>query len=319
MLILEFSALAVFGIITLVRLPSAIVNPQSRLSWAATFVGTLAFTARAFPSLDRFLGGTNYISLVQNACAVTAFWLLTQAALAQNGRRPRRWWLLPLLLIAFTVPFVFTDRGSTSDSFIVDHIAQTGTWLYASIYMAVFGSIALSLVAGLRRRQPRSYRFFLVGCILVIVACIDEIISLALDHFQYPDLLLRDVFRNVFDVLFYPGAILVILGVASFTFTRFARDRRLLRHKRELQAICARREITPRRISVMHNRRELILDVYNHLIAIRDYENVTEKIGEPEAAKIASAENIVMQYLTSANNDPTPRSIPWPRQRKRAS
>lgn len=295
---LEISAFLVFATITVLRFPTAVRNPASRLSWAATLVGTFALGARVFLSLDRFLGGTNWISLVQNVCAVTSFWLLAQAALAQTGRHPIRWLVLPALLLAFTLPFIaIQDRGTTTDEFIVSKITQTGTWLYASIYMAVFGYIAVSLIAGLRRREPRSYWFFLAGCVLIILACVDEIASLTLDHFQHPNLGLRDLLRGLFDVTFYPGIIFVIIGVASFTFTRFGREQRLRHHLRALDAICRRLNIKPRS-STARARRETLLDVYNRVIAIRDYEVMQKTaITGSDARRTDDAERLVMGYL----------------------
>jgi hypothetical protein len=293
---LQLSALIVAAAVTIVRAPHAIAHPQTRLSWTAILIASLAFLARAYPVLDRYLGGSNVISLIQNLFAVTAFWLLAQAALNQHHQRPIPWWQLPPMLIAFVVPFLLIDdRGHTSDTFIVDQIAQTGTWLYASIYMAVFGLIAASLLAGLRRRQSRSYRFFLAGCGMVLAACSDEIASLTLDHFGFPNLVLRDGLRAAFNPLFYPGTILVIVGVASFTSIRFGRER-LLRHRiRTLDRVCTELGIaigTP-------SRREPVLDLYSRVIAIRDHETATHAaLPAADARRVDTAEQLVMQYLT---------------------
>lgn len=298
---LQLSALVVAAAVTIVRAPHAVAHPQTRLSWTAILIASIAFFARAYPSLDRYVGGSNVISLIQNLCAVTAFWLLAQAALNQHHQLPIPWWQLPPLLIAFVVPFLLIrNRGTTSDTFIVDQIAQTGTWLYASIYMAVFGFIAASLLAGLRRRQSRSYRFFLAGCVLVLVACGDEITSLTLDHFGVSNLVLRDVLRAAFNPLFYPGAILVIVGVASFTSIRFGRER-LLRHRiRTLDKVCSHLGIAAGTPSARAPRREPVLDLYDRVIAIRDHETATHStLNAADARHVETAEQLVMKYLAT--------------------
>lgn len=298
---LQLSALIVAAAVTLVRAPHAIAHRQTRLSWTATLIASLAFLARAYPSLDRYLGGSNVISLVQNLCAVTAFWLLAQAALNQHHRRPIPWWQLPPLLIAFVVPFLLIgDRGSTSDTFIVDQIAQTGTWLYASIYMAVFGIIAASLLAGLRRRRSRSYRFFLAGCVIVLAACADEIASLALDHFGYSNFVLRDALRAAFDPIFYPGTILVIVGVAAFTSIRLGRERLLRRRIRTLDRVCNELGIVIGTPSSRTSRREPVLDLYSLVIAIRDHETAAHfTLPAADARRVDTAEQLVMKYLAA--------------------
>lgn len=296
--LLELTAFIVAATVTVLRAPSAVRNPQSRLSWGAILVAACAFGARVDLSLDRFLGGTNLISLIQNLCAVTAFWLFAQAALNQHHRQPIRWWHLPVLLSLFTVPFLLIrDRGTTSDTFIVDKIAQTGTWLYASTYMAVFGFIAVSLLARLRGRQPRAYRFFLVGCVLIIAACLDEIVSLTLDHFGVPAPVIRDVLRNLFDPLFYPGTTLGIFGIASFASVRVARERRLHHHARILDHLAKRLGApvpTPHRAG----RPDPILGLYDRVIALRDHETLSHTTLSPaDARRVAAAEALVMRYL----------------------
>ena len=141
---IETVAFLALLILTLIRLPSAIREPSSRLTWIATITGLAAIfmvgVAVPLPIVDGWLGGTNVANLLQNMLATTAFWFVMQAALTLDGSRfnPRNLWELPVMLLSFTIPFLLiADRGSTTDAFIKETADQFGLWAYASIYMAM--------------------------------------------------------------------------------------------------------------------------------------------------------------------------------------
>ncbi|MCJ1701995.1 MULTISPECIES: hypothetical protein [Rathayibacter] len=255
--------------------------------------------------MDRFLGGENYINLAQNVLATTAFWLVMRAALLQSRSTPRFWTrklILAAMVVSFVVPFLFiTDKEPTSKTFITEHISQTSTWLYASIYMTAILAISTMLLLGLRRRKARSYGFFVAGSSLVILACIDEIIVLSLDHFEITDLGFRVLLRNAFDFLFYCGVILIVTGIASFTLQKAMREARLSRHARRLRRLAGRLAVMPTTNGSSRARDESsIAVVYDLVIALRDFENAHRgRLTPADARHVAAAEAIVMEQLPS--------------------
>jgi hypothetical protein len=302
---LALIALVVLAVVFVARIPAAVSQPSSRLSWLASGVGSLALLTRVHPGLDWFLGGENYINLAQNVLATTAFWLVMRAALLQSRSTPRFWTrklILAAMLMSFVVPFLFiTDKEPTSKTFITEHISQTGTWLYASIYMTAILAISTMLLLGLRRRKARSYGFFVAGSSLVILACIDEIIVLSLDHFEVTDLGFRVLLRNAFDFLFYCGVILIVTGIASFTLQKAMREARLSQHARRLRRLAGRLAVMPTTNGSSSARDESsIAVVYDLAIALRDFENAHRgRLTPADARHVAAAEAIVMEQLPS--------------------
>lgn len=302
---LALIALVILAVVFVARIPAAISQPSSRLSWLASGVGSLALLTRVHPGLDRFLGGENYINLAQNVLATTAFWLVMRAALLQSRSTSRFWTrklILGAMLVSFAVPFVLiTDMEPTSKTFITEHITQTSTWLYASIYMTAILAISTMLLLGLRRRQARSYGFFVAGSSLVILACIDEIVVLALDHFEVTDLGFRILLRNAFDFLFYCGVILIVTGIASFTLQKAMREVRLGRHARRMRRLATRLAVMPPTNGSRGTRDEsAIAVVYDLVIALRDFENAHRgRLTAADARHVAEAEAIVMEQLPS--------------------
>ena len=133
---------------------------------------------------------------------------------------------------------------------------------------------------------------------LIIGACVDEIVSLTLDHFGVPAATGRDVLRNLFGVLFYPGVIVGIFGIASFTSLRVARERRLRHHARVLDRLAVRVG-APSPAHARSARPDPILDLYDRVIAIRDHETLTHAALAPaDAHRVGAAETLVMRYLS---------------------
>ncbi|RDV44026.1 hypothetical protein DOE76_14935 [Leifsonia sp. ku-ls] len=85
---LQTAALLILAVVFLARTLSAVREPRSRLSWLASGAGTLALltlgTAIPQPVVDGWIGGQNWLNLVQNVLCTVAFWLVTQAAISQD-------------------------------------------------------------------------------------------------------------------------------------------------------------------------------------------------------------------------------------------
>lgn len=300
---LQTAALVILALVFVVRTPSAIREPRSRLSWLASGAGTLALltlgTAIPQPELDGYLGGHNWINLAQNVLCTIAFWLVTQAAISQDGkRRTVRWWPLVAALTAFTIPFLFiTDRGRTDYFFIPHHANQTAMWLYASIYMGAIGAISFQLIAGVRARSARSYWLFRIGATTVILACLDEIIFLTTTRFELFPPSAQNVLFHLFDPLFYVGVILIVAGIASFTLLKTLRTLNL-RHKRYwLGRTLARHGFAPPRVE---DRSDLLGSVYDHVIAIRDLQAMQQlTLIRAERGLVERSERIITRNLAT--------------------
>lgn len=300
---LQTAALIILALVFIARMPSAVREPRSRLSWLASGAGTLALltlgTAVPQPVIDDWLGGQNWINLLQNVLCTIAFWLVTQAAISQDGRnRTIRWWPLGASVAAFTIPFLFiVNRGTTDYYFIPHHVGQTAMWLYASIYMATIASISVSLIRGVRGREARAYRFFRIGATIVIIACVDEIAYLTTARFALVAPPVEDALYRLFDPFFYVGVILIVAGIASFTVVRVLRMMNL-RHKLFwLRRVLMRHGFTP---PVIEDKSDLLGAVYDHVIAIRDRQAMQQLTLIPaEHGLVKRSERIISRHLAS--------------------
>ncbi|MDN4599288.1 hypothetical protein ACF1AJ_19400 [Leifsonia sp. NPDC014704] len=301
---LKTVATIILAAVFVLRTASAIREPRSRLSWLASGVGTLALltlgTVIPQRTIDGWLGGENWINLAQNVLCTVAFWLVTQAAISQDGQRRRlRWWPLVLALIAFIIPFLFiTERGATDSSFIPHHTGQTAMWLYASIYMATIAAISFELLRGVATRPARAYWFFRVGAALVILASVDEIVYLTLARFQMASLAVILLLNKAFDPFFYIGVILIVVGIASFTAARSVRALRLQVKLFLLGRILARRGLqSPRSVPST----DTLGRVYDHVITIRDLETMDEiTLSRTEVMLVDGSERLVASSLHNA-------------------
>ncbi|KRE28239.1 hypothetical protein [Agromyces sp. Soil535] len=308
---LQTGTLFVLVGIFIARARSAIRTPAARLSWFASGVGALAMTTlgTVIPQsvIDSALGGSNAINLAQNLLATAAFWLVTQAAVS-GGRTPTPaipWWELILALSVIAIPFFFITRDpDTSYYFLVEHIHQTPTWLYASMYMAVVALVSIRLFTGVRHWATWPRHLFRFGAVIVILACLDEIASLTLDHFDTPLPALRAVAFALFDPLFYGGVLIIVAGIASVTLKRWWREARLWASSRRLQRIASRRtNADPVRV------RDLGLRLYYLVIQVRDLA-ITNALSAGELKALERGEVLVSRTLaTRLLLDETTRSI----------
>lgn len=301
---LKTAATIVLALVFILRTPSAIREPRSRLSWMASGVGALALltlgTVIPQTVIDGWIGGENWINLAQNLLCTTAFWLVTQAAISQDGHRRRiRWWPLVGALAAFTLPFLFiSDRGTTDYYFIPNRSRQTAMWLYASIYMASIAAISFGLLRGVRDRSARSYWFFRIGAALVILASLDEIVYLTFARFDMAPGFVEGILFALFDPFFYVGVILIVVGIASFTATRSIRQLRLQSKLFWLGRVLVRRGLQrPQSIPTT----DTLGRVYDHVITIRDLQTMNEiTLIRAEVLFVASAERLVARSLPNA-------------------
>ncbi|MCR2792754.1 hypothetical protein NQ156_06720 [Microbacterium sp. zg.Y625] len=227
---IETIAFVALLILTLIRLPSAIREPSSRLTWIATITGLAAIfmvgVAVPLHTVDGWLGGTNVANLVQNILATAAFWFVMQAALTLDGSRfnTRSLWELPLMCLAFIIPFLMiVDRGSTTDAFIDETADHFGLWAYASIYMGCVVLIMTRMLRGIHGRKPRSYIAIRVGAWAILCASLVEIVYLTLRVAGMGRTPPVEAVGSLFTFPFYGGVVLVCAGIIAFAIARAGR------------------------------------------------------------------------------------------------
>lgn len=299
MAVLHAAAFWFAALIFLARTPYVLRNPRGRAAWGATGVGALGLLTLGSvvpqPVLDGLLGGTNLINLVQNVCAVTAFWLMLRASTSDLPERPvlASPLALVVVVVAFAVPFfAVRDRGGTDFHFIVRGIDQPAMWLYASIYMLAVAVVAATTLRSGVLRNPVALVVFRVGLSLVVIASIDEIASLTVDHFTLFGPALRDGLRLAFDPPFYLGIVLIVVAMASLTFRRWERDLRCRRHNRRLRRIARRHQVR-----AVERDGDVQARTYDLVIAIRDAEVRGRALDDAELAEVRSAELTLTRSL----------------------
>ncbi|MGC5171233.1 hypothetical protein ACLQ2Q_11335 [Microbacterium sp. DT81.1] len=231
-MLLRIEAVAFFAllVLTLIRLPSAIREPSSRLTWVATITGLAAVfmvgVAVPLSIVDGWLGGTNVANLLQNILATAAFWFVMQAALTLDGSRFNRRSLLelPIMFLSFTIPFLLiADRGSTTDNFVKETADHFGLWAYASIYMGCVVVIMARMLRGIRGRKPRPYILIRVGAWAILCASLIEILYLTLRVAGLGRTRSVETVGNLFTIPFYGGVVLVCAGIITFAIARAGR------------------------------------------------------------------------------------------------
>lgn len=227
---IEVVAFLALLVLTFLRLPSAVREPSSRLTWFATITGLGAIfmvgVVVPLTVIDGVMGGTNVVNLVQNLLATTAFWFVMQASRTLDGTRfdARSLWELPAMLITFTIPFfLIFDRGSTSSDFVKETADHAGLWAYASIYMAWVIVIMTRMLRGIHGRVPRPYTLIRIGAWSILIASLIEIMYLTLRVAQLGRSEPVEVVGNLFTVPFYGGVVLVCAGIVVFAIARAGR------------------------------------------------------------------------------------------------
>lgn len=227
---IETVAFLALLLLTLLRLPSAIRQPSSRLTWIATMTGLGAIfmvgVVVPLSIVDGWMGGSNVINLVQNLLATTAFWFAMQAARTLDGTRfnPRSLWELPAMYLSFAIPFfLIAERGVTSDDFIKVNAEQMGLWAYASIYMGWVIVIMTRMLIGIRGRQPRPYALIRIGAWAILLASAIEIAYLTLRLARQGRTGPVEFVGNLFVIPFYGGVVLASVGVMVIAIVRTSR------------------------------------------------------------------------------------------------
>lgn len=227
---LETIAFLALLALTLLRLPAAVREPSSRLTWFATITGLGAIfmvgVVVPLPVVDGLLGGSNIANLIQNLLATTAFWFVMQASRTLDGTRfdPRSLWELPAMFLSFTIPFLLiADPGPTSDDFVKEKAGEWGLWAYASIYMGWVVVIMARMLRGIHGRAPRPYVLIRIGAWSILIASCIEIVYLTVRLAGTGRTAPVEFVGNLFTIPFYGGVLLVCAGIITFAIARVSR------------------------------------------------------------------------------------------------
>jgi hypothetical protein len=230
-----------------------------------------------------------------------------------------RWWPLAVLVAAFGTPFFFVDRGPTTSDFISEGSVQIPLWLYASTYMAGVAGMCLNLIVGVRGRRGNAYWFLIAGGAMVAIGSLIEIVFLTLACFALGTAELRDVAHGLFDPLFYPGVVLIAVGIGTFSTQRSIRERKVRRQISSLEALVAGRRLElPTRPTLRMDRQgaDVALErLYDLVIAVHDYDQAGLLALDPEdRLQLSIADKIIAGQLLE---NPGSANVPLRRPRSR--
>lgn len=297
---LSLVALIVIAAVLVLRMPSVVTVPSSRLAWFAALFGCLAFACVGVVvplyTLDGWLGGTNVVSLLQNSFATAAFWFIMQASRTLDGTRfdPRSLWELPVMIVTFSVPFfMIPNRGPTSDDFIKLYAPSPFLWAYASIYMSCVAYIMFRMLAGVRGRAPRQYIAIRIGAWGVAAASILEVVYLTLRVVDARPAALVEAIGNGFVIPFYGGVIVMALGMAGFAFVTRTRNSVLVALRVLLLRANTRRGL---RTESAEESAEDAYDAYRLAVRLTDIAN-SEPLNRRERAILRAATRVLDRQM----------------------
>lgn len=225
----ETSTTLVLLIYVVVRLPRAVADRSSRVTWLASLAGLLGLLCRGSlvgpVTLDDLLGGHNWLNLVQNLLAVTAFWLVRAAIFGLVRKSSPRINVAGLVfaLSSIAIPFVFIDKGVTSGGrdFVDTKIDQPAMLIYVLVYMSWVVYLAAAAFAGMTQRRSKFYLPLRLGTMLVIASGVDYGAWAALAHWQLGAPELRMWLYTAFTPLFYTGVLLTTIGCLAFALVLY--------------------------------------------------------------------------------------------------
>jgi hypothetical protein len=225
--LIMFGALAV---LVLLRAPVAFRRPAARPAWFATVLGLLGLLAIGvvipIPVADSWLGGTNILHLLRTALPVASFWFLRDAVALQSGRKTSRGGPVVLVLMLAAQALIFfqiPDRGSSNIFFVDDHMIYVQGFVWAVVYVGEIVWIALTMVVMLLPRWKGIYAAFIAGGLATVAGGVALVAhcGLILAGAQAPRV--GGIPWTLFNVLFYPGILVIALGFVTITVRDFHR------------------------------------------------------------------------------------------------
>jgi hypothetical protein len=294
--LIMFGALAV---LVLLRAPAAFRRPTARPAWFATVLGLLGLLAIGvvipIPVADSWLGGTNVLHLLRTALPVAAFWFLRDAVALQCGKKSSRggpWVLILLLAVQALVFFQIPDRGPSSIFFVDEHMIYLQGFLWAVVYASEIVGIALTMVVMLLPMWKGIYAAFIVGGLATVGGggALVAHCGLILAGKSEPGA--GGIPWLLFNILFYPGILLIALGFVTITVRDFYRVTSWrLASVRLTRALASYedRSATPVFAAEVPRTAHPILAAYRAAIRLRDLESLGGVSLKPRDSRLLSS------------------------------
>lgn len=289
---MELGAFLALAVLAIVRIPALARGGASRASWmaVATGAGALFMVGVIVPLevIDAWMGGSNFVNLVQNVLATVAVWCVAQAVtlLDEGTPPPHAKTELLVTLCAFSIPFFLMDRGSTSTSFVESNADDPLLWAYASVYMAGIAFMTVRVAARLRGRMARAYMLVRIGLFAMAAASALQIAYLTLRVLGREAVGIVYVLGELFIPLFYGGIAVVAAGLAWFPAARIVREAALRVLKLALERLNA--------------SRGLGLDVVDHYASTHDVYRLAVRLSDlGNREKLRWREAMVLRVATS--------------------
>lgn len=266
------------------RAPAAWKRPQARPGWLTTGFGLLGFLTFGFvipePLLDSFLGGRNVIALVQTAAASAAFWYLRNGMLihARNGVQARPWQLI-LVIGAQTAAFIaMPDHGDVNDpvAYIHQSLPTIAGWLFIIFYQSTILALSLDSLRILRGDRRLDALCFRAGHALTALAATSELIGVTIWHFVGHSNPASLVTFSVFQMLFYPGGMLIASAYLLIWGRKIARTAPWQFRQRYLQHLLTRRNIPAR--TRQRDGDDQLLAAYEMFVVVSNHLNIGDLV-----------------------------------------
>ena len=303
------------GVLVLARAPVALRRPAARPAWFASLLGVLGLLSIGvlipIPVADSWLGGTNILHLFRTALPVAAFWFLRDAVTLQVGKSTRRGSYLILCAMLFAQSMVFfqiPSRGPSSVGFVDEHMIYVAGFVWAVLYVGQILWIALTMVVMLLPMRKGIYATFIIGGLATAGGGIALVIhcGLILAGAQLPGA--GGIPWALFNSLFYPGILTIVLGfvtitlrdlyrVARWRVARYRLNRALLGYEGQSTASVSSADMgfladTP------------VLGAYRAAIQLRDLESLEGVSLNPRDARLLAAieHRITASHLSMARS-----------------
>ncbi|MGW9159315.1 hypothetical protein [Microbacterium sp. NPDC055665] len=291
-----------------VRAHSAFQNAEAFPAWLATVIAIPALLSRGalipIDTLDAWVGGQNIIFLIQCWCATFAFWAIGEAARLLPGNRDNDLgsrdpvkldFRVPLLWSAgYTIPFFFIAERTPTELFFIDaHVDDLAAVLCGVLYMAGVIGICLTLLHRLRGRRTVGHWALKLGAAAVAGGSTLWSVAIVIHHAL--DLRRAAILWMYlgFDVLFYPGVVLMAVGLLLFAATRRVRQNGARSRARTPRQILERHSI-----DASHMATDPIDQLIELLVKVRDaYQRGMVTITKEEEVELREAADWVRDVL----------------------
>lgn len=235
-----FQTLA-FGLVTclfFLRGPAAFRTPTNIPAWQATGFAILGLLPLGVfvpaQEFDNWMGGSNLSNILQAISATAGFWFLRdalrlQGALDQANRKSIAFippmpgklrFILVNVLGQLGLFVLIPDHTGFPLTFVDTHLHHVATWLYLTLYMCTLTWLAVTSIRSIWRSWRGFCSWFLAGLILISAATSFDLVYLYFGHIYGRLEPIGFLFFRLFEILFYPGMVSILIGYATIAVPR---------------------------------------------------------------------------------------------------